>query len=94
MTPHDFHCMTGLRYDDATKNLKGELGTRLVINLLGRRYSTNMICYFDIEADYWSLPEETAKHCARMARAFLLYILGAYPFANEGQTVSLRWSLP
>ena len=52
VTPHDFHCMTGLRYDDATKNLKGELGTRLVINLLGRRYSTNMICYFDIEADY------------------------------------------
>ena len=26
-----------------------------------------------------------------MTRAFLLYILGAYLFANEGQTVYLRW---
>ena len=26
-----------------------------------------------------------------MARAFLLYILGAYLFANRGHTISLRW---
>jgi len=29
--------------------------------------------------------------CARMARAFLLYILGAYLIANRGHTISLRW---
>ena len=50
-----------------------------------------MICYLDIEADYWPLPEETTVDCAQMARAFLLYILEAYLFDNGGQTVSLRW---
>ena len=29
--------------------------------------------------------------CARMARVFLLYILGSYLFANGRQTLSLRW---
>ena len=62
-----------------------------MIDLLGRRYSLDMIGYFDIEVDYRPLPQETAVDCAQMARAFLIYILGAYLFANEGQTVSLRW---
>ncbi|KAK9997976.1 hypothetical protein SO802_017579 [Lithocarpus litseifolius] len=31
---------------------------------------------------------------ARMARAILLYIFGAYLFANGGQTVSLKWLAP
>lgn len=32
-----------------------------------------------------------AEDYAWMAKAFLLYILGVYLFANGGQIVSLRW---
>ena len=84
VTPRDFHHMTGLRCDGAIINLEVELGTRLVIDLLRRRYSLDIIRYFDIEVDYRPLPQETAVDYARMARAFLIYILGAYLFANEG----------
>ena len=91
VTPHDFHHMTGLRCDGAFINLEGESGTQLSIDLLGRRYTTKMICYFDIETNYNSFPQVTANDCAKMARAFLLYLLGVYLFANGGQTVSLRW---
>ena len=76
--------MTGLRCDGAIINLEVKLGTRLVIDLLKRRYSLDTIHYFDIEVDYRPLPQETVVDYARMARAFLIYILGAYLFANEG----------
>ena len=76
--------MTGLRCDGAIINLEVKLGTRLVIDLLKRRYSLDTIRYFNIEVDYRPLPQETAMDYARMARAFLIYILGAYLFANEG----------
>jgi len=84
VTSHDFHCMIDLRCDSALINLEGKLGTQLAIDLLGRRYSTDTIHYFDIEADYRPLPHETAEECARMPRAFLLYILGAYLFTSGG----------
>ena len=42
------------------------------------------ICYYDIEMDYRPLLQVTHNYCAQMARAFLLYILGAYLFANRG----------
>ena len=90
-TPCDFHRMTCLRCDGTIINLEGKSSTRLVIDLLGRRYFTDTILYFDIEVDCWPFPQETTEDCAQMARAFLLYILGAYLFANGGQTVSLRW---
>jgi len=32
-----------------------------------------------------------ADDCAQMASAFLLYLLGAFLFANGRQPVSLRW---
>jgi len=83
--------MTGLKCDGDIINLEGKSGTRLAINLLERSYSTDMIHYFDIKADYRPLPQETAEYCAQMARAFLLYIQAAYLFANGRQTVSLRW---
>ena len=49
------------------------------------------IRYYDIETNYRPLPQVTHDNYVQMARAFSLYILGAYLFANEGQTVSLRW---
>ena len=52
VTPYDFHCMTGLRCDNAIIDFKGELSTRLAINLLRRRYYIDMIRYFDIKTDY------------------------------------------
>ena len=91
VTPHDFHHMIGLRCNGAFINLEGESGTQLGIDLLRRRYTTEMICYFNIEMDYKPLPQVTADNSAQMAKTFLLYLLGAYLFANRGQTVSLRW---
>ena len=84
MTPYGFHCMTGLRCDRALTNLKGESGTQVGIYLLGRRYTTETIHYFDIETDYKLLLMVMADDSARMAEAFLLYLLGAYLFANRG----------
>ena len=40
------------------------------------------IRYYDIETNYRLLPQVTPDDCAWMAMAFLLYILGAYLFAN------------
>lgn len=53
VTPRDFHHTTGLRCDSATINLEGESGFQLAIDLLGRRYSLDMNCYFDLEGNYW-----------------------------------------
>ena len=91
MTPHDFHCMTGLRCDGALINLEGVLGTQLGIDLLGRRYTVKTIHYFNIKADYRPFLEVIVDNWAKMARAFLLYLLGAYLFTKGGKMVSLRW---
>ena len=84
MTLRDFHRMPCRRCGDAIINLGGELDTQLAIDLLERRHSIDMICYFNIEVDYWPFPQKMVKDNAWKARAFLLYILGAYFFANEG----------
>ena len=91
MTPHDFHYMTSLRCDEALINLEGVLGTQLGIDLLGRRYTVKTIHYFNIKADYRPFLEVTVDNWAKMARAFLLYLLGAYLFTKGGKMVSLRW---
>ena len=52
------------------------------MDLLRMRYTIDTICYLDIEADYILLPQVMADDCTKMARAFLLYLLGAYLFAN------------
>lgn len=56
MTPHDFHCMTSLRCDEALINFEGELGIWLGIDLPKRRYSTKTIYYFDLETNYEPVP--------------------------------------
>ena len=91
VTPHDFHYMIGFRCDGALINLEGESSTQLGIDLLGRRYNTDTIHYFDIKMEYKPFTQLMANNCARMARAFSLYLLVAYLFANMGKTISLRW---
>lgn len=91
MIPHDFHRMTNLQCDRPLIYLEGESSTQLSIDLLGRRYPSNNICYFNLEANYKPYPQATPDYFAQMDKAFLLYILEVYPFANGGQTMSLRW---
>ena len=85
VTPHNFHRMTSLRWDGTLINLGGASGVQLGIELLRRRYLMDTIRYYDIEMDYRPLPQVTHNYYAQMARAFLLYILGAYLFANRGR---------
>ena len=82
MTPHDFHRMTDLRADGSIINLEGESGVQLGVDLLGHRYLSGHIHYFDLERDYRSLSQVAPDDCARMARAFLLYLLRAYVFTS------------
>ena len=91
MTPYDFHYMTGLSFEGAIINLDSVLGIQLGLDMLGRKYPTKTIRYFDFVSDYMLLPQRTTEERIRMARAFLLHLLGAYLFTNGEQTMSLRW---
>ena len=91
VTPHDFHQKTSLRSNGAIINLKSESGIQLGIDLLGCRYSSEHILYFDLERDYKPFSQATPNDYVQMAKAFLLYLLGVYLLANGGQIVSLRW---
>ena len=77
-----FHRMIGLRFNGASISLEGKSSTQLGLELLGRRYATETIRYADLEADLTSRPQVMAEECARMAK--VLYLLGAYFFANWG----------
>ena len=55
MTPYDFHYMTVVRCDKELINLEGESGIQLGIDFLGRRYTNDMIRYFNIKMDYMLL---------------------------------------
>ena len=91
VTHYDFYCMTVLGFEGSIISLDGVLGVQLGINMLGRKYSVETICYFDLVLDYMSLPQRTTEDCVCMARASLLNLMGAFLFANGVQTVSLRW---
>ena len=56
VTPYDFHRMIGLQFDGIPINLKDKLGVRLGVDLLGRRYATEMIHYNDLEANFRHYP--------------------------------------
>lgn len=72
VTPHDLHQLTDLQCDRSIINLDGELGVQLCIDLLGQRYMTDMIRYYDIKTNYKPLPQVTFEDYAKMARAFWL----------------------
>ena len=57
VTPHDFHWMTDLRADGSIINLEVELSVQLGADLLGHRYSSEHIHYFDLERDYKPLSQ-------------------------------------
>ncbi|KAK9996697.1 hypothetical protein SO802_021383 [Lithocarpus litseifolius] len=76
--------MTSLRFEGPIIDLEGESSIQLGIDLLGHRYLKH-IHYVDLETNYNFL-----KQHLMMAKVFLLFLLGAYLFANGGQTVSLR----
>lgn len=84
MTPYEFYRMTGLGFEGAIISLDGVSSVQLGINMLGRKYSTKTICYFDLVSNYMSLPQWAKNECVHMARAFLLHLMGAYLFTNGG----------
>ena len=55
MTPYDFYHMTGLSFEEAIISLDGVSGIQLGLNMLGRKYSTETIRYFDLVSDYMFL---------------------------------------
>ena len=91
VTPYNFYRMIGLSFQGAIIILDGVSRFQLGFNMLGRKYSTETIRYFDLVSDYMLLPQRTMEELVRMARVFLLHLLGAYLFMNGGQLVSLRW---
>ena len=91
VTPYNFYHMNDLSFEGAIINLDGMSSIQLGLDMLGRKYFTKTIHYFDLVSDYRLLPQRTMEERVHMARAFLLHLLGAYLFANGGQTVSLRW---
>ena len=91
MTPYDFFRMTDLSFEGAIISLDDVLSMQLGIDMLGRKYFTETIHYFDLVLDYMFLLQRTTEECVHMARAFLLRLMGAYLFANGGQMVSMRW---
>ena len=91
VTPYDFFCMTDLNFEGAIISLDDLLSMQLGIDMLGRKYFTKTIHYFDLVSDYMFLLQRTTEECVRMARSFLLRLMGAYLFANGGQMVSMRW---
>ena len=90
ITPHDFHYMTCLWFKGVPISLEDESGVRLGVNLLGRRYATEIIHYTDLEVDFMHRPQGMVEECLRMARAYLLFLVGVYLFANCRKMVSLR----
>ena len=91
VTPYDFYHMTGLSFKRAIINLDSVSGIQLGLDMLGTKYSIEIIHYFDLVSDYMLLPQRIMEEHVWMARAFLLHLLGAYLFTNDGKTVSLRW---
>lgn len=88
--PYDFDRMTSLSFERAIINLDGVSGIQLGLDMLGRKYPIETIYYFDLMSNYMLLPQRTKEERIRMARAFLLHLLGAYIFTNGGKNGVLK----
>ena len=53
--PYDFHRMTSLRFEGDIISLDSASGIQLGLNMLGRKYSTKTIRYFDLVSNYMFL---------------------------------------
>ena len=91
VTPYNFYHVTGLSFEGAIISFDYMLGIQLGLDMLGRKYSTETICYFDLVSNYMFFPQRTTEKRVCIAMAFLLHLLKAYLFSNGGKTVSLRW---
>ena len=91
VTSYDFYRIIGLSFKGAIISFDDISSIQLGLDMLGRKYSTETIHYFDLVSDYMLLLQRTTEERVQMARAFLLHLFGAYFFANGGQMVSLRW---
>ena len=56
VTPYDFYHMTSLNFEGAIINLDNVSSVQLGIDMLGRKYSPESICYFDLVLDYMFFP--------------------------------------
>ena len=56
MTPYDFHRMIGFSFEGAIINLDVVSGVQLGLDMLGRKYPTETIRYFDLVSDFMLLP--------------------------------------
>ena len=59
VTPYDFYHMTSLSFKRAIISLDGVSGIQLGLDMLGRKYSTETIRYFDLVLNYMLLPQRT-----------------------------------
>ena len=55
VTPLDFYRITSLSFKGAIISLDGASGIQLGLDMLGRKYSTETICYLDLVSDYMFL---------------------------------------
>ena len=85
VTPYNFYHMTSLSFKGTIISWDGISGILLDLDKLGRKYSNETICYFDLVLDYMLFLQRTTKEHIRMARAFLLCLLGADLFAMVGK---------
>ena len=56
VTPYDFYHLTSLSFEGAIINLDGVSGIQLGLDMLGRKYFTKSIHYFDLVLGYMHLP--------------------------------------
>ena len=64
VTPNYFHRKEGLRFDGPLIDLEGESSIQLGIDLLGHKYSSESIRYFNLEVDYRPCSQATLNDCA------------------------------